>query len=117
MHEFVPRAAILRETGAMNEKVSLLERVRAMKSEIDEIGHRHGVSNIRVFGSAARGESTSESDLDMLVDISPDRSLLDLSGFYLDVKDLLGIEIDVVTDGEHLHQRFRERVRREAVTL
>lgn len=101
----------------MDTASGLLERVRALRPAIDEIGRRYGVSNIRVFGSVARGESTAESDLDMLVDIEPDRSLLDLSGFYLDVKELLGVDIDVVTDGDHLQQRFRDRVLRDAVAL
>lgn len=110
-------SSLLRETGTMNGMDGLLERVRVLKPAIDEIGRRHGVSNIRVFGSVARGESVTGSDLDLLVDIAPGRSLLDLSGFYLDVKDLLGVEIDVVTDGDHLRRPFRERVIRDAVAL
>jgi len=101
----------------MNDSVGVLERARELKPEIAEIGRRYGVSNVRVFGSAARGESTIGSDLDLLVDIDETRSLFDISGFRLDVKDLLGVDVDVVTDGDHLHSRFRERIRREAIAL
>lgn len=104
----------MRDNGDMSDA---LERARRMAPEISEIGRRYGVSNIRIFGSAARGEASESSDMDLLVDIDKSRSLLDLSGFYLDVRDLLGVDVDVVTDGDHLGERFRARIHREAVPL
>jgi len=64
---------------------------------IREIATRHGVSNVRVFGSHARGEAGPDSDLDLVIGMERGRDLLDLIGFQLDVQDLLGISVDVVT--------------------
>ena len=57
-----------------------------------------------------------DSDVDFLVELEPDRSLLDLGGLLMDLQDLLGRKVDVVTD-EGLHKRIRDRVRKEAVPL
>jgi hypothetical protein len=72
--------------------------------------------NIRVFGSVARGEATAASDVDLLVDLEPGRSLLDLSALRLDLCDLLGREVDVVTTAS-LHPTIRDQVLAEAVAL
>jgi predicted nucleotidyltransferase len=59
------------------------------------VAARHGVFNIRIFGSVARGDASAESDVDFLFDIEEGRSLLDLGGFYTDLEDLLGRTVDV----------------------
>jgi predicted nucleotidyltransferase len=77
---------------------------------------RHGASNVRVFGSVARGEAGPDSDVDLLVDLEPGRSLLDLGGLLMDLRNLLGCRVDVVTE-QGLRARIRERVIQEAVHL
>jgi predicted nucleotidyltransferase len=64
----------------------------------------------------ARGEESPESDLDLLVDLEPDRNLLDLSHLIIDLQDLLGRKVDVV-EPEGLHWYIRDRVLKEAVAL
>ncbi len=66
---------------------------------IRRVAQVHGVARMRVFGSHASGDATSASDLDLLVTLRPDRDLLDLVAFKLDVEDLLGCKVDVVTEG------------------
>ena len=91
-----------------------LDELRARRDEILEIGARHGVFDIRVFGSVARGEAGEGSDVDFLVDIEQDRSLFDLGAFYADLEELLGCKVDVGTD---VKPRLRDRVLAEAVPL
>jgi predicted nucleotidyltransferase len=77
---------------------------------------RYGASNVRIFGSVAHGEARPESDIDFLVRLEDQRSLLDLIGLWQDLEDLLVCEVDVVTE-RGLKERMRERVLREAVSL
>jgi uncharacterized protein len=86
------------------------------RDEILCIAARHGASNVRVFGSVARGDATANSDVDVLVDLEPNRSLFDLGAFLEDLKSLLGCRVDVVTE-KGLRARIRERVLQEAVQL
>ena len=76
----------------------------------------HGVRDVRVFGSVARGDAGAGSDVDLLVVLDPDRSLVDLGAFLMDVQDLLDCRVDVVTEAG-LKPRLRERVLSEAVPL
>lgn len=71
---------------------------------------------MRVFGSHARGEAAAASDLDLLVDMAPDRDLLDLIAFKLDIEDLLGRRVDVLTEAA-LSPYLREEVLAEARPL
>jgi hypothetical protein len=71
---------------------------------------------VRVFGSVARGEAGPESDIDFIVEMESDRSLLDLGGLLYDLEQLLEMEVDVVTE-KGLKARFKERVLAEAVPL
>jgi predicted nucleotidyltransferase len=64
---------------------------------IGAIAHAHGARAVRLFGSAARGEERPESDIDLLVEFDPGRSLLDLIGLENDLSDALGRKVDVVT--------------------
>jgi predicted nucleotidyltransferase len=84
------------------------------RDEIIAIAQRHGASNVRIFGSVARGESSEHSDLDVLVRLEPGRSLFDQGGLLMDLRDLLGIKVDVI-DEAALSGRFGQIVRREAV--
>jgi uncharacterized protein len=71
--------------------------VKRHKSEIEALGRRHRVSNIRLVGSVARGESGAGSDVDFLVDPSEDTTLFDLAAFRRELKELLGVDVDVLS--------------------
>jgi predicted nucleotidyltransferase len=86
------------------------------RNEILEIAARYGASNVRVFGSVARNEMGPNSDLDVLVDLEPGRTLLDHAGLMIALEELLGCKVDVAVDGG-LRERVRERVLAEAVPL
>jgi hypothetical protein len=90
--------------------------IRTRRDEIIEIAARYGAHNVRVFGSAARGDTYPDSDIDLLVNLEPGRSLLDLGGLLVDLQDLLGCRVDVVTE-RGLRERIRSEVLREAVPL
>lgn len=94
-------------------QTNVLEKRRR---EILEIAAEHGAKNIRVFGSFARGEAGPDSDLDLLVDMEPGRSLLDLGELMLDLRDLLGRKVDVVTETS-LYWLLRRKILREARPL
>jgi len=93
-----------------------LTDLRKRRTEIIEIARVRGASRVRVFGSVARGEATAASDIDFLVDLEPDRSLLDLGGLLMDLRDLLQRDVDVVTE-RGLRPRVAERVLADAVEL
>jgi predicted nucleotidyltransferase len=93
-----------------------LDEVRAHRDVIKCLGERFGVRNIRIFGSVARGEATSDSDLDLLVDVDRGHGYFDMAGFALGVEDELGVMTQVATPGG-LKLRIRDRVLREAVAL
>ncbi len=86
------------------------------REEILRIAARHGARNVRVFGSAARGEAGPDSDLDLLVELEDGRSLLDHVALIQDLQDLLGCKVDVV-EPESVHWYIRERVLNTAVPL
>jgi predicted nucleotidyltransferase len=92
------------------------ELLKEKRDEILRIANKRGARNVRVFGSAARGEADEESDIDFLVNMEPGRNLFDMGGLVMDLKELLGRNVDVVTE-RGLKPRIRERVLREAVAL
>lgn len=93
-----------------------LEEVRRKKSEILRLAAEANVHNVRLFGSVARGDATEGSDVDFLVDAGEGCSLFDLGGLLMDLRDLLGYEVDVVT-ANGLRERIKDRVLREAVPV
>ncbi len=93
-----------------------LERLRSRREEILSRAADRGARNVRVFSSAARGETESGSDVDLLVEMEPGRSLLDLVGLWQDLEDLLGTRVDLLSDGG-LSPHLRERINAEAVEL
>lgn len=95
---------------------TLLETLQSQKAKILEIAEQYGASNIRVFGSVARGEAHEDSDIDLLVDLEPGRSLLDHIGLMQDLADLLGRSVDVATPSA-LHERIKDRVMQDAIPL
>lgn len=96
--------------------MSVQEAVLEHREEILRIAARHGATNVRVFGSVARGTAGPESDLDLLVDVGPEPSAWFPAGLMVDLQDLLGVKIDVVPADE-LHPVIRDRVLAEARPL
>ena len=76
----------------------------------------HHASNVRVFGSVIRGEDTNNSDLDLLIDPTPETSLMDIGAIRLELKALLGVNVDVLTPNA-LPDSFREQVLRESIPV
>jgi len=92
------------------------ELLKEKREEILRIAARHGARNVRVFGSAARGEADEASDVDFLVEIEPERSLFDLGGLQAELEAFPGCHVDVVTE-TGLKPRIRERVFSEAIPV
>ena len=86
------------------------------RPEIRRIVERHRAGNARVFGSALRGEDCHESDLDLLVDPSENMTLFDIGAIRYELRELLGVEVDVLTP-KALPDGFREKVLREAIAV
>jgi predicted nucleotidyltransferase len=95
--------------------VPTLSDLRARREEILRVAAARGARNIRVFGSVARGQARADSDVDLLVELEPDRTVLDLSELILDLREALGREVDVV----EIRRRTAsaDRILREAVPL
>ena len=93
-----------------------LADLRARRDEILRLAQQHGASNVRVFGSVARGQAGPDSDVDLLVTVHDRVSVFDLVGLWQDLKDLLGCEVSLITDGIP-DRRFLRRIMSDAVTL
>lgn len=98
---------------AQNQRMRASEAVAFHRSRIRQIALSHRVSEVRVFGSAARGEDTDSSDIDFLVEPTDETTLLDLGAIRAELKALLGREVDVLTPGA-LPESFRAKVLSEA---
>ena len=96
----------------MKPSLVLLERIDAVR----EIVARYPVSNLRLFGSAARGSDTDASDLDLLVDAAPDATLFDLGGLQDELQEVLGVSVDLRTP-QDISARYRHEVASEARPL
>ena len=96
--------------------MQVIQQIRAKREDILQIAAHHGAYNVRIFGSAARGEADAQSDVDFLVNLESGRSLLDLGALLMDLQDLLNREVDVVTESG-LRPRIRQRVLSEAMPL
>ena len=96
--------------------MALDELRRSKRDEILRIAATYGARNVRVFGSLARGEHSLSSDVDILVDLDPDRSLMDLGGLLMDLQEVLHLPVDVATE-DMLRPKVRERALLDAVPL
>ncbi len=96
--------------------VARTDLVRRHRRRLLAAARRNGARNLRLFGSAARGEDSRDSDIDLLVELDPDRTLLDLIAFQQDATDILGVPVDAAVP-EILKDRVRQRVLAEAVPL
>jgi hypothetical protein len=90
--------------------------LRRHRRRLLEAARARGVRGVRVFGSLARGEAVSASDVDLLVDLAPGRTLLDLAAFRREAKEITGMPVDVATP-DMLKERIRAEVLSEAVPL
>ena len=96
--------------------MGIQEIIADKKTQILALATKHGAFNIRIFGSVANGTADESSDIDFLVDMEKGRSLLDLGGLLMDLQELLGRKVDVVTE-KGLRERIREVVINQAVQL
>ncbi|CDM66717.1 nucleotidyltransferase family protein [Pyrinomonas methylaliphatogenes] len=92
------------------------ELLKAKREEILRVAAKYGARNVRVFGSVARGQADEQSDIDLVVEFEPERSLLDHAALWLELQELLGCKVDVVSE-RGIKPRIRERVLKEAVPL
>lgn len=83
---------------------------------VRDIVRSHRANNPRIFGSALRGDDRDDSDLDILVDPTPDMTLLDIGAIRHELRQLLGVPVDVVTP-KALPAKFRDRVLAEALPV
>jgi hypothetical protein len=94
-----------------------IERLLAEKREaILRLAASRGARNVRVFGSVARGEAREDSDIDLLIDVESGRSLLDVIGLWLDLQELLGRKVDLLTEGG-VNRHLRDAILSEARPL
>jgi predicted nucleotidyltransferase len=96
--------------------MGIREIIGDKRDAILALAAKHGAVNVRIFGSVAEGKADEASDVDFLVDMEPGRSLLDLGGLLMDLQDLLGRKVDVVTEAG-LRHRIRRSVQQQAVRL
>ncbi len=90
--------------------------IKNKREEILYIARTHGALSVRIFGSYARGEEQPSSDIDLIVEMEPGRSLLDIIAIKQEVEDLVGKKVDVVTEAA-LSPYLRDEVLQEAVAL
>ena len=108
-----PSASTMSVRSQLGPQAAKLRRRRRCLLDAAE---RHGVNRLRVFGSLARGETDAASDIDLLVDLKPGRTLLDLAGFRREAAEILDLPVDVAT-ADMLKERIRDEVLSEALPL
>ena len=96
--------------------MEIADLLKQKREAMIALANKHGAHNPRIFGSVARGDSGSESDIDLLVKMEAGRSLLDLSALTLDLRELLGVKVDVVSE-DGLYWLLRRRILKEAKPL
>lgn len=113
-HRLEARAAPRDSTSDLSGPVG--SRLREHRKQVREILKRRGAERPRVFGSVARGEDREDSDLDLLIRVPSGFTLLDQAAVIRELRELLGVHVDVVTDGA-LDEEDLRRLEREAVPL
>lgn len=89
------------------------EALRYNRDAVRRLALEHRVSNVRVFGSVLRGEDADGSDLDLLVDPTPETTLFDIGAIQVGAQRLLGVPVDVLTP-DSLPEKFRQLILKEA---
>ena len=106
------------DIGDGRQKMCQLDRLHRLKAEIRRIARAHNAEKVYVFGSCARKAETPGSDIDFLADFNSRASLFDQAGLELDLADLLGCPVDVVTFNRlREDDDFSRNVRREMLEL
>ena len=90
--------------------------IKNKREEMLAIAKAHGADNVRIFGSYARSEEKPPSDIDLLVEMAPDRSLLDVIAIKQEIEDLVNKKVDVVTE-DALSPYIHKEIHREAIAL
>ena len=90
--------------------------IAEIQSKVAEVMRRRGVVRAGMFGSVARGEASPVSDVDFLVEFEQGRTLLDLAGLGLDLKEALGCDVDVATPNS-LHPALEAEIMRDLVPI
>jgi predicted nucleotidyltransferase len=96
--------------------MNLSQLIQQKRRQVLEIAQGHGARNVRLFGSVARGGTTEASDLDLLIEMEPGRSLLDVVAIKQDLEELLECKVDVVTEAA-ISPYLKDKVLNEAVRL
>ena len=96
--------------------MGLRQVLQSKRDEILRIAAKHGAYNVRVFGSVARGDDDEKSDVDFLVRMEDNRSLMDLAALLADLEALLGRAVDLAPE-EDLRPKLKDRILRDAVLL
>lgn len=96
--------------------MDLKQLLTEKREKIIQIAEKHGAYNIRIFGSVARGENNSNSDIDFLVDIESGRSLLNRIALMQELEDFLGCKVDIVKS-ENLPLLIKDKVFNETIWL
>ena len=112
MREWLDGSSAMTDSPA----TSIRQRLVALKPQILAVASRHGASNLRIYGSIATGHEHGTSDLDLLVDLPREQSLIGLISLRQDLEDLLGCAVDV-TESESLHPLIRQAVIEQAMAL
>ncbi len=93
-----------------------LEELRNYRSSIVSLAKKRHIDNIRIFGSVAKNQEHKKSDIDFLIHMKKEADLLDLSGFKLDLEELIGTPVDVIPDNS-IHHLLKKQILSEAVRL
>ena len=93
-----------------------IEELKQKRAEIISIAERNGGRKVRIFGSLARSDSGMDSDVDFLIELEPERSLLDIVAIKQDLEDLLQMKVDVVTESS-VSPYIRREIVRQAISL
>lgn len=97
-----------------------VDQIRQFSPQLLKIAKKHGISSIYVFGSVARGDNTSQSDIDFLVELQEGASLFGVAGFSYELEELLGVPVDVVplsTLPQVKDREFVINIQKEAIPL
>jgi hypothetical protein len=102
----------------IEKRAPTLADLRARRDDILRLAAQHKAYNVRVFGSVARGDSTPESDVDLMVSFQDGASIYEMSGLWQDLEALLGCKVDVASDDVHpRRERFMQRIAKDVVPL
>ncbi len=93
------------------------ELIAKHRDAILALAAKHGATDVRIFGSVARGDENEASDVDVLVRMEAGRSLFDMGELLMDLRDLLGCKVDVISEHNDMRPHFRDSVLKDAVAV